>query len=51
MHNVNRMHGKCDEKMKELHPGDQGILVSYMQLALRRAGYDVTVDGDFGPKT
>lgn len=51
MHNVNRMHGKCDEKMKELHPGDQGILVSYMQLALKRAGYDVTVDGDFGPKT
>ena len=37
--------------MRELYPGDQGILVRYLQLALRRAGQQVAVDGIFGPKT
>ena len=37
--------------MRKLYPGDQGILVSYVQLALKRAGYDITTDGMFGPKT
>lgn len=37
--------------MRKLYPGDQGILVSYVQLALKRAGYDITTDGVFGPKT
>lgn len=38
-------------RMKNLYPGDRGILVKYVQLALRRAGYEVATDGDFGPKT
>ena len=37
--------------MRELYPGDQGTLVRYLQLALRRAGQQVTLDGIFGPKT
>lgn len=37
--------------MRELYPGDQGILVRYVQLALQRAGYEITIDGDFGPQT
>ena len=37
--------------MKELYPGDQGILVQYLQLALRRAGARLALDGIFGPKT
>ena len=37
--------------MKNLYPGDQGILVKYVQLALRRAGYEVATDGNFGPRT
>lgn len=37
--------------MKELHPGDKGTLVQYVQLALTRAGYPVGIDGSFGEKT
>jgi g-D-glutamyl-meso-diaminopimelate peptidase len=37
--------------MRELYPGDQGTWVRYLQLALQRAGQEVTVDGIFGPKT
>lgn len=31
--------------MKELYPGDQGIWVQYLQLALQRAGQQVMLDG------
>lgn len=37
--------------MRELYPGDQGILVRYLQLALQRTGQQVALDGIFGPKT
>lgn len=37
--------------MKELYPGDQGIWVQYLQLALQRAGQQEMLDGIFGPKT
>lgn len=37
--------------MKELYPGDQGIWVEYLQLALQRAGHNIMTDGIFGPKT
>lgn len=37
--------------MRELYPGDQGTWVRYLQLALRRAGQQVALDGIFGPKT
>ncbi|MFR5452035.1 MAG: peptidoglycan-binding domain-containing protein [Roseburia hominis] len=37
--------------MKNLYQGDRGILVSYMQLALKRAGYTLLVDGIFGTNT
>lgn len=37
--------------MKELYPGDQGIWVQYLQLALQRAGQQVMLDGIFGSKT
>ncbi|MDE7312301.1 MAG: LysM peptidoglycan-binding domain-containing protein [Eubacterium sp.] len=37
--------------MRELVPGDQGVLVQYVQLALRRAGYPVKIDGIFGEGT
>ena len=30
--------------MKELYPGDQGIWVQYLQLALQRAGQQVMLD-------
>lgn len=33
--------------MKELYPGDQGIWVQYLQLALQRAGQQVMLDGIF----
>ena len=32
--------------MKELYPGDQGIWVQYLQLALQRAGQQVMLDFD-----
>lgn len=37
--------------MKYLFLGDRGVLVSYVQLALRRAGYNLAVDGIFGEET
>lgn len=37
--------------MRELYPGNEGTLVKYLQLALKRAGQDISVDGVFGPKT
>ena len=37
--------------MKNLYQGDRGILVSYMQLALKRAGYPLLVDGIFETDT
>lgn len=37
--------------MKTINPGDQGILVQYLQLALTRAGYPTPVDGTFGTYT
>lgn len=37
--------------MRELVPGDRGALVQYLQLALTRAGYPVTIDGLFGQQT
>lgn len=37
--------------MKELYPGDQGTMVMYLQLALKRAGRQLAIDGIFGPKT
>lgn len=37
--------------MRELYPGDEGIQVQYLQLALQRAGQEVDVDGIFGPQT
>ncbi len=37
--------------MRELVPGDQGVLVQYVQLALARAGYPVNIDGIFGERT
>lgn len=37
--------------MRELVPGDEGVLVQYMQLALTRAGNPVKIDGIFGERT
>ncbi len=37
--------------MKILYPGDMGIWVQYLQLALSRAGCPITVDGIFGEET
>ncbi len=37
--------------MRDLVPGDRGVLVQYVQLALLRAGFPVTIDGIFGEKT
>lgn len=37
--------------MKTINPGDQGILVQYLQLALTRAGYPTPIDGIFGTFT
>lgn len=37
--------------MKYLFLGDRGVLVSYVQLALNRAGYPIAVDGIFGNET
>lgn len=37
--------------MKELYPGERGVLVQYVQLALVRAGFPVKIDGVFGEGT
>ena len=37
--------------MKTIFPGDEGIWVKYLQLALTRAGYVTGIDGIFGPAT
>ena len=37
--------------MKELYPGDQGTMVMYLQLALKRAGRQLAIDGIFGPSS
>lgn len=37
--------------MKTIFPGEEGILVQYLQLALTRAGYVTGIDGIFGPST
>lgn len=37
--------------MRNLYLGDRGTLVSYLQLALTRAGYPLAVDGIFGDMT
>ncbi len=37
--------------MKTIIPGEEGILVQYLQLALTRAGYVVQTDGKFGQAT
>lgn len=37
--------------MRDLVPGDRGVLVQYAQLALARAGYPVKTDGIFGEQT
>lgn len=37
--------------MRNLYLGDRGILVTYLQLALTRAGYPLALDGIFGNAT
>lgn len=37
--------------MKTIIPGDEGVLVQYLQLALTRAGYVTQINGVFGPAT
>lgn len=37
--------------MKHIFWGDRGTLVSYLQLALTRAGFPLTQDGIFGDRT
>ncbi len=37
--------------MELLREGDSGVWVEYLQLALRRMGYSVSLDGFFGPET
>lgn len=37
--------------MKQLFPGDKGVFVQYVQLALSRAGFPVAIDGIFGQRT
>lgn len=37
--------------MRNIYVGDVGVAVEYLQLALRRAGYPVMVDGQFGRET
>lgn len=37
--------------MKSLYLGDRGTLVSYLQLALTRAGHPLALDGIFGDRT
>ena len=37
--------------MRTLSLGDRGTLVFYLQLALHRAGQEVSLDGRFGEET
>ena len=37
--------------MKNIYQGNRGTWVRYLQLALRRAGQNIALDGIFGPKT
>ncbi len=37
--------------METVQLGDQNVFVEYLQLALSRLGYTVTIDGIFGPET
>ena len=37
--------------MRNVYIGDRGTLVQYLQLALNRAGIQVTIDGEFGRET
>ena len=37
--------------MKKLYPGEQGVFVQYLQLALQRAGASIVIDGIFGQNT
>lgn len=37
--------------MRNIYLGDRNVLVQYLQLALTRAGYPVTIDGVFGRNT
>lgn len=38
-------------RMRNIYIGDRGALVQYLQLALKRAGMRVTIDGEFGRET
>lgn len=37
--------------MRNIYIGDMGVFVQYMQLALKRAGYPIVIDGQFGRDT
>ena len=37
--------------MRNIYVGDVGVAVEYLQLALRRAGFPIEVDGRFGRAT
>lgn len=39
------------EVMRNIYVGDVGVAVAYLQLALKRAGFPVLVDGQFGRET
>ncbi|MDE5824218.1 MAG: LysM peptidoglycan-binding domain-containing protein, partial [Lachnospiraceae bacterium] len=37
--------------MRNIYIGDEGVAVEYLQLALKRAGFPIMVDGQFGGET
>ena len=37
--------------MRNIYIGDTGVFVQYMQLALNRAGYPVSINGQFDRNT
>ncbi len=43
--------GRGKRSMRDLVPGERGVLVQYLQLALKRAGFPVNTDGIFGART
>lgn len=43
--------GRRENRMPTLRYGDESVFVEYLQLALSRFGYPVTIDGVFGPAT